>query len=286
MRLIARRSKRRYDLDLAYADQAKAQRLDLYRPVDTDGAPLPVVAVIHGGAFQVGDKADLRPLATTLVARGYAVASVNYRMAPASTFPAAVLDVRAAVRWLRVNAKSYELDGGRVAVLGESAGGYLAATLGTGGDQDLPGDAELGNADVPSTVRAVVDLYGPMNFGAMDEQLRANPRCGPEAIYHDGARSPESLFLGQQLTLAPGLVRAADPASGLSAGRTPPPFLIEHGTADCTVPYQQSAGLADALRAAGGTVTLNLLDGAGHGSDFPVTSRIPGIAAFLEEALR
>jgi acetyl esterase/lipase len=207
-------------------------------------------------------------------------------MAPASTFPAAVLDVRAAVRWLRANAERYGLDADRIGVYGESAGAFLAATLGTGGDRPYPGDADLGNAGLPSGVRAVVDLYGPVDFTTMDDQLRANPHCGPDAIVHSGPRSAESTFLGRPITLAPDLVRAANPVSQLSAGRTPPPFLIEHGTSDCTVPYQQSEELADALRAAGGAVTLNLLDRAGHGSDFPLTSRIPGIVAFLDAALR
>ncbi len=277
----------RQDLDVAYASQSPAQRLDLYRPAPAaDGGPVPLVVLIHGGAFAFGDKGEMDVHVRALVGHGYAVASLNYRMVPEATYPAAVDDVRAAVRWLRAGAPRLGLDAGRFAAFGESAGAYLAAMLGTSGDLPFPGDEALGNVDVPSAVRAVVDLYGPVDFPTMDGQLTANPRCGAGAAVHDAAGSPESRFLGHQITTVPDLVRAASPATHLGAGRTPPRFLLEHGTADCTVPYQQSVAFAGALRAAGGAADLRIVDGAGHGPDFPLADRLPGILAFLDDALR
>ncbi|MBL7498362.1 alpha/beta hydrolase [Frankia sp. CNm7] len=276
----------RRDLDLAYGTGSSARRLDLYRPASTPAGGLPLVVVIHGGAFQYGDKRDMAVHVRALVARGYAVASLNYRMAPAATFPAAVVDVKGAVRWLRANADRYGLDPDRFAALGESAGAYLATMLGVSADRSFPEDAELGNTDVPSAVRAVVHLYGPVSFLTMDDEVRANPACKPGDASHDAAGSPESLFLGRQITTAPGLVAAANPVTYLDRDRALPRFLVEHGRVDCTVPYQQSAGLADALRAAGATVSLNLLDGRGHSDTFPLAERYPGILAFLADALR
>jgi acetyl esterase/lipase len=159
------------------------------------------------------------------------------------------------------------------------------AFLGTTGGLSLSGDAALGNADVSASVQAVVDLYGPVNFGTMDEQLRANPCCGREAATHNRADSPESSFLGRQITKVPDLVRYASPITYVTAARTLPPFLIEHGDADCIVPYQQSQELARALTAAGGPADLTILRGAGHGEDFPLAGRLPGIVAFFDRTL-
>ncbi|WP_018500678.1 alpha/beta hydrolase [Parafrankia discariae] len=282
----------RTDHNLAYATLSDAQRLDLSLPSGA-GDPLPVVVAIHGGAFAFGDKQDMARTAHALTAAGYAVASVNYRLSGEAAFPAAVADVRAAVRWLRANAHHRGLDPTRIGVIGESAGGYLAAMLGAAGadplseDVDLPPAGDLSPAGDPpsSAVGAVVDLYGPVDFSTMDTQLRANPRCPARAASHDRADSPESRFLGAQITTAPELVRRASPLSHLRPDRPPPPFLIEHGDTDCTVPYQQSQQLADGLCAVGGSVELTLLRGAGHGGAFPLAERLPGIIRFLDRVL-
>ncbi|TCJ32367.1 alpha/beta hydrolase [Parafrankia sp. BMG5.11] len=289
----------RTEQDLAYATLSDAQRLDLYLPTG-GGDPLPVVVAIHGGGFAVGDKQDMARTAHALADAGYAVASVNYRLSGEAAFPAAVADVRAAVRWLQANAHRLGLDPARIGVIGESAGGYLAAMLGAAGDDPLSEDVDLGppvglapvvdlspaGARPSSAVRAVVDLYGPVDFSTMDAQLRANPRCPARAASHDRADSPESRFLGAQITAAPELVRLASPLSHLRRDRPPPPFLIEHGDTDCTVPYQQSQQLADGLYAAGGSVELTLLRGVGHGGAFPLAERLAGIIRFLDRAPR
>ncbi|MBL7498876.1 alpha/beta hydrolase [Frankia sp. CNm7] len=284
----------RADLDLAYGSLSRAQRLDLFRPPTpaADGqseggraAALPVVVALHGGGFLRGNKKHMRRFAHALVPRGYAVASVNYRLSGEAAFPAAVVDVKGAVRWLRANADRYGLDPTRIAAVGESAGGYLAAMLGTSGDLVFPQDAALGNHGVPHAVQAVVDLFGPVNFLTMDAQQRANPHVRRPMV-HDARKSPESLFLGRRISKVPDLVREANPVSYLSPGRTPPPFLIEHGDRDSLVPYQQSEELAAGLRAVGGSVELTILPGVEHGLAFPLADRLPGIVAFLDGALR
>lgn len=272
------------DRDVAYASVSPAQRLDLYRPLHPDGK-LPVVVLIHGGGFTGGDKSDLDDTAASLVAHGYAVANVNYRLAPEGVFPAPVVDVKAAIRWLRANAAGYDLDPARFGALGESAGAYLAEMVGTWGHVASPDDAALGNINVPSTVRAVVDLFGPVDFTAIDGQLRADG-CPASALTHDSPSGYESRLLGHQITTVPGLVWLANPLTYVGSGQVPPPFDIEHGQADCTVPYQQSEELANGLRAAGGQVDLTVVPGAGHGASYPRGGRFPAIVAFLDRYVR
>jgi acetyl esterase/lipase len=193
--------------------------------------------------------------------------------------------VKAAVRWLRANSADFGLDPARFGAIGFSAGGYLAAMIGTNGGLIFSGDAALGNADISGVVQAVVVLYGPSNFATMDDQLRATPGCGERAATHDASDSPESRFLGRQLTQAPDLVRAASPITYLSQAPTLPPFLVEHGAADCIVPAGQSRELAAAITASGGVAKLTIVPGAGHGGGYPLDSRLPSIVAFLDQAL-
>ncbi|HKB42657.1 MAG TPA: alpha/beta hydrolase, partial [Gemmataceae bacterium] len=129
-------------------------KLDLYIPEKAD-APLPVVVWIHGGGWRAGSK-DRCPI-TWLAGKGYLVASINYRLLQHGEFPAQIEDCKAAIRWLRANAKKYNLDPDRIGVMGASAGGHLVALLGTSGHvKDLEGKG--GNAEQSSRVQAVVDL--------------------------------------------------------------------------------------------------------------------------------
>ncbi|EIV91263.1 esterase/lipase [Frankia sp. QA3] len=278
--------------DVPYAPVSPAQRLDLYRPAPPptagaahDGSGLPVVITIHGGAFALGDKHDDLPVVRALVRAGYAVASLNYRLSGEARFPAAVQDVKAAVRWVRAHAADHGLDPDRIAASGASAGAYLAVMLGTTPGVAMYDDPALGNPGVSSAVQAVVDFYGPVNFGSMDDQVRANERCAASDAGHGRPDSPESRFLGRTVAAVPQLVRVASPLNYL--GRAPlPPFLIEHGDIDCTVPHRQSLELADALRAAGApAVDVTIVPGAGHGGAFPTAERMPAVLAFLDRTL-
>lgn len=254
--------------DLPYASASPSQRLDLYLPAAQ--GPFPVVVWVHGGAWRMGSKA-LGPDAVQrrVLDRGFALASVEYRLSDEAVFPAQIHDVKAAVRFLRANHERFGLDADRIAGWGDSAGGHLVALLGTSaGEETLEGD--LGNAGVDSRIQAVVDWYGPTDFLRMDEQAGAIG-CGDRATPHSSPDSPESQLVGGVITRRPDRVRAADPVT--YAGGEEPPFLIQHGTADCVVPYPQSVLLRDALREAGADVELDLLDGAGHGGPAFSTDR-------------
>jgi acetyl esterase/lipase len=245
--------------DVAYATLSETQRLDLYVP-EGEG-PFPVIVSIHGGGFMMGDKADSMGTAgfDQLLAEGYAVAAVNYRLSGEATFPAAVEDVKTAVRWLRANAGEYNLNPDAIAAWGASAGGNLAAMLGTSCGADGVEGADLGYADESSCVQAVVDWFGPTDFLQMDAQFEGTS-C-PQT--HDAADSPESAYLGVPIQDAPDLAAQANPITYVTADA--PPFLIQHGTADCNVPPQQSQLLHDALTAAGVEANLSFIEGAGHG---------------------
>lgn len=256
--------------DLRYAGTSPAQVLDLWLPASTARRqrPVPLVVLVHGGAFTGGDKGQVLGV-PELLAQGFAVASVNYRLADQAPFPAAVQDVKAAVRWLRANAGSYDVDRARFAVWGTSAGGYLATMAGvSGGQWSGLDDVSLGNPTVSSQVQAVVSWYGPADFTAMDAEARQVAACAGRAQVHDAADSPESRWLGAPVQTAP-LRRASDPGAWLASAPpgTLPPFLLVHGGSDCLVPPGQSARLGQALAVAGAPVRVQVVEGAGHADE-------------------
>ena len=198
------------------------------------------IVSIHGGAFKFGDKADgqLTPMLEGLK-RGYAVASLNYRLSGEALFPAQIQDVKAAIRFLKANAATYKINPEKIAVWGGSAGGYLSAMLGTTGDVADLEDKNQGNPTVSSRVNAVVDWFGPINFNTMDAQFKISKKGKTD---HDNADSPESLLLGKKITEATDLVQKANPTTYITPDD--PPFFIQHGTQDPLVPMEQSTEFA------------------------------------------
>ncbi|MDE3196907.1 MAG: alpha/beta hydrolase, partial [Acidobacteriota bacterium] len=183
-----------------------------------------------------GDRRTGPDLSRFIAERGFAMVSIDYRLSREAVFPAALEDVKAAVRWIRSVAGEYGLAADRIGLWGASAGGHLAAL------------AAL--SDVSLGIRAVADCYGPTDFLQM----------GPT---HLRATSYESRFLGAPLDSVPDLVRQANPANYASTDA--PPTLILHGTDDADVVPEQSVLLYEALAAAGANATLCLIDGMGHG---------------------
>lgn len=243
--------------DLVYASAGGSDLLlDLYLP-DTAPRPHPVIVWVHGGEFRVGSKDDGQAAgAVSMVSSGYAVVAFNYRLSGQAVFPAQVHDCKAAVRWVRANATRFGLDRDRIAAWGASAGGNLAAMLGTSdGVRVLEGSG--GNAQQASNVHAVVDFYGPTDFLQMDAHT-------PDGtMNHDAPDSPESEYIGAPIQESKAQVARANPISYVKAGA--PPFLILHGDADLLVPVHQSELLYLALRSAGVDVTFHKIAGAGHG---------------------
>jgi len=253
--------------DLEYARVGEIRLLlDLFRP-ESASQPLPLVVWVHGGAWSGGDKAANPALA--LSARGYAVASINYRLSGVARFPAQIEDCRAAIRWLRANAGKYNIDPKRVGVWGSSAGGHLVALLGTAGDV-AKWDTVGGNADQSSRVQAVCDYYGPTDLLA--EKIPGKGR-GPE--------SPVGRLLGGPVDEHKEEAAQANPINYVSADD--PPFLIFHGEQDETVPIEQSELLEAALKKAGVESTFVRVKNAGHaflpGSD-------PSLSEIRERAVK
>jgi acetyl esterase/lipase len=213
--------------------------LNLYRPKEVSG-PLPVVIWIHGGGWRRGGKEQCPAVA--LVRDGYAVASIDYRLTSTAPFPAQIEDCKAAVRWLRANASTYGLDPDHIGVWGMSAGGHLAALLGTSGDvPELEGDGD--NTEYSSRVQAVCDVAGPADIAAM-------PKLGAKRI-----AAIEGL-LGGPLENDEAKAIAASPIHYVS--KDDPPFLIVHGEADRLVPVAQSQRFYEELRRAGVNATLKM----------------------------
>lgn len=263
---------------IAYADKSPSERLDLHLP-PTGVGPFPLVVYVHGGAWERGDR-TLAPHSSpmALVDAGFAVASVDYRMSRDAVFPAQIQDVEAAIRFLRANASKYGLDTSRIGVWGESAGGYLAALAGVASTVAAFDDALLGNETVSAQVSAVVDWYGPADLTTFDAQL-ATDGCSKRIA---PATSAESRLIGASVSAKPDLARHASPVTYVTADS--PAILIQHGKADCVVPWQQSDELAKTYAQLAGTarVTLDVFAQAGHGGSlFTDPTNVVRVVAFF-----
>ena len=202
--------------DLRYADgSTNAHVLDLYIPARPDH-PLPVLLWIHGGGYNKGDKS---PCPAALIAPdGFIVAAINYRLSSESPFPAQIMDIKGAVRWLRAHASDYGIDSDRFGVWGGSSGGHLAALLGTsGGNSELEGDIG-GNLNQSSRVQAVCDWYGPTDMSKIYEQVAPDNRFKqhPEL-------SPIAMLFGGMEKATPKMLQLANPIAYISKDN--PPFL-------------------------------------------------------------
>lgn len=243
------------------------QKLDLYLPAKADG-PLPVVVWVHGGSWKGGNK-DLCP--AWLVGKGYAVASINYRLSQHAKFPAQIEDCKSAVRWLRANAARYQLDRDRVCVWGASAGGHLVCLLGTAGEVK-EWDCKEGAPGESSCVQLVIDWFGPTDLW----QLSGGS---------SKADSPIALLLGGPVSENREKAIKANPITYVS--EKTPPFLIMHGDQDPLVPLSQSELLAAALTRAGRDVTLVTIKGAKHGgAEFLAPDVRKQIEEFLDKKLK
>jgi len=270
-------------IDVAYASVSTAERLDVHLPPIGAG-PFPVVVWIHGGGWDRGDRGlSAAGPQQGLLGAGYAVVSVDYRLSAEAVFPAQIDDIKAAIRFVRAHTADFNLDTTRIGVWGDSAGGQLAALAGTSGDIAAFDDVALGNIDRSSRVQAVVDWYGPSSFSTMDEQF-ATDGCAKRVA---PLSSVESRLLGASVATRGDLAAAASPVTYVSTDD--PPFFIEHGKADCMVPWQQSDELATQLRSSIGEahVSLTLLDNAGHGgAAFTAKPNVALVVAFFDAHLR
>lgn len=271
-------------LDMAYASRSPAQKLDIYLPPQGEG-PYPVILDIHGGEFAHGDKRDMKVLnALKGLDRGFAVVGVNYRLSGEAIFPAALQDIKAAIRWLRVNASAFQLDAARIGAFGGSSGENLAAMVCLTASVAEFDDPRLGNVEYPCNVQAAVDWFGPTDFLEMDEQLEENG-YGPGR--HKDADSPESRYLGAPIAEVPAKVEIANPMTYIH--KNMPPILIQHGRLDVSVPVQQSIIFAEKLEkyVSPDRFEFDILEGAGHGDPlFETDENMERVFTFLGHHLK
>jgi acetyl esterase/lipase len=254
--------------DLSYADNKNPRQvLDLALPVVKSEKPLPVIAFIHGGAWRAGNKnGGLKRVAAFVDSGRYAGVSIGYRLTNEAKWPAQIHDCKAAIRWIKGNAQKYNLDPGRIAVYGTSAGGHLVAMLGvSGGVKELEGSLGI-HTDQSSRVTAVANYFGPSQLLTMNDF--------PGKMDHNAADSPESLLIGGAIQQHKDKANAASPMQYVTADDAP--MLLVHGDADPLVPFNQSEILDAALGKAGVSATLVRVAGGGHGN-----FRNPAISAQL-----
>jgi acetyl esterase len=226
--------------------------LDLHLP---DGpGPFPAAILVHGGGFDEGSKStNVRPLFEPLANAGFAWFSIDYRLAPEFKFPNASDDLNTAIRWVKAHAAQYHLSTSRIVIIGESAGGFLVNYAGT--------------HETPETkVAAVVDFYGPVDYGKLAEERRDHPeRFNMTSINRHAANGAGIHYFGADQLDAAGLAKlhAASPIFAVHKGM--PPFLCIHGNKDDQVAYEQSPAMCDAMHRLGVVCELVTINGGGHG---------------------
>jgi acetyl esterase/lipase len=240
--------------------------LDLYRP--TSKGSVPVIVWVHGGAWRRGSR-DGVPI-KAIVSRGFAIASVDYRLSPVAKFPAQIHDIKAAIRFLRANAATYELDPDRITIAGASAGGHLAALAGVAGPL-LEGN--VGEHDSESSrVSVIISFYGASNLQTILTQST------PHGL---NVRVPAlQLLLGGQPAEVPDIARLASPVAHLD--RSDPPLLLVHGDQDPQMPINQAHELHGGYKRIQRPVEFDVIHGAAHGGEaFYTDDVLKRVAAFL-----
>ena len=249
----------------------RSLKLDVIRPKQESEGPRPCIVWIHGGGWQGGNKSSGTSRLAGLVSSGDFVGiSVGYRLTDVASWPAQIHDCKAAIRWVRANAKKYNINADKIGVWGSSAGGHLVSLLGTSGDvAELEG--ENGTPGVSSRVTCVVDFCGPSDFLAIG---KSNPRLNDPG-------SPVFKLLGGPLADKQDAAKQASPVTYVTQDDAP--FLIMHGTLDNTVNISQAERLHAKAKEAGINVTFVKIEGGGHGfGGEEVNARVK---AFLEKHL-
>jgi acetyl esterase/lipase len=237
----------------AAGSNSNSQALDLYLPTRASQATkAPMIIFIHGGAWLQGDKGEAQGLSLALAQLGFASASINYRLTQEAIYPAQIDDCRQAIRWLRNHADEYNLDPNKFGVWGISAGGHLAALLGTSGDT-----ASAATAGPDLRLQAVCDWCGPSDLLTVSGQAGSRNK-----LDYDTAQGPVGKLLGGVPAEKKELAREASPVTYINSGD--PPFLIMHGDIDDLVPFAQSEELESRLKAAKVPVEFVRLRGKEH----------------------
>ncbi|HEX4750512.1 MAG TPA: alpha/beta hydrolase [Bryobacteraceae bacterium] len=239
--------------DIEYANKdGKRLLLDLHIP---DGSgPFPAAILVHGGGFDQGSKStNVRPLFAPLADAGFAWFSVDYRLAPEAKLPMAVDDVDDAIRWVKAHAHEYHVNSSKLALIGESAGGYLVNYIGT-------------RQAMRTRVAAVVDFYGPSEYGKLSLMRREHPEQFDMANINGHAAHGGGIhFFGVDSLNESGLATLHRESPIAAVHKDEPPFLIIAGNKDDQVAYSQSTEFCDAIKSAGAHCDLITIEEGGHG---------------------
>lgn len=202
--------------DITYVRRgANDLKLDLYLPAASGAAPRPAIVFVHGGGWRAGVRANFAPMAIRMAERGYVAASISYRLSPEALYPAAILDAKAAVRWVRAHAGEYGIDPGRIAIAGGSAGGQIAALTGvTNGERRFDPDG----GPVSSDVQAIVNIDGLSDFTSEEARKYED----------DPAKRPSSAgaWFGGRYAEKAALWRDASPLYHVKKGAPPMLFIV------------------------------------------------------------
>lgn len=262
--------------NIPYAhDTLARRRLDIYLPANTTKL-CPVIFWIHSGGWRAGGKeGDMHYLPHTLhalIKNGYAIVAVNYRFSTTAIFPAQIKDCNQAMAFIYENAGKYQLDPARIALMGFSAGGHLAALMGLSANNDV-GDFYTDHTTQVAKPRAVVDFYGLSDFRLIPGAEHAKTTNGP------------GLLFGGAMNNKPALVKQATPVNYIDS--SDPPFLIIHGDKDELMDVRQSICLNDSLLAHGVKSQLMLIKGAPHGGKMFDQKKVRrAVISFLKKSLQ
>ncbi len=256
--------------------------MDIYLPPKTlqeKNKNFPLVIYIHGGAWMGGVRQrcgafhDFPEILASLAAKGYVVASINYRLSSEASFPAPIQDVKTAIKWLRKNAANYKINPDKIATWGASAGGHLSGLAAVSGDvpdlepvqinSDAVNPDEADKVDFSKysdKVQAAVCWYGIYDFATMSEQSKKNPN----SINHDAEDAAEWILLGgnQKTSEQNGKLKQASPITYVN--KQTPPMLLMAGDNDIIVPYYQSQEMGEALKKANNKSKVIIIPGVGH----------------------
>ena len=243
---------------IVYAQRSgETQHIHLLLPTDRENPDriFPLVVFIQGSAWHRQQVFQHLPHMVKVCQQGFAVAMMEYRPSDLMPFPAQIQDAKTAIRFLRMHAEEYHIDGDQVALWGDSSGAHTAVMAGVTGDRQP--DTDL-YGDYSCRVCCIVDWYGPMDISKMNYVPSTQDHIAPD--------SPEGFLIGRKNVLEhPDLVAPTVPMNYLCAGEAIPPILIMHGSGDQLVNFDQGCLLYNCLRKLGKDVEMYKLEGAYHG---------------------
>jgi len=250
--------------DLAYASDSPEQKLDIFLPEDGEG-PYPLVVLVHGGGWIAGGRREeCVSCVFKIISQGYALATVDYRLAPGSIWPAQIYDVKTAIRFLRAHRDEYHINTDKIVVWCNSAGAHISNVLAATGGRDILENKRMGYPQESSAIQGLISWYGVFDLPSQDADMTET--SGQECHANGSSmKCPPCMEVGY---IIEGNPRSAEAAS-CSPYMTPdyPPTLIQHGKKDCIVSWKQSQKFYDKITelCGEGRAILEYMDEANHG---------------------